>query len=1163
MKIKLFLILALLSVNTIAQDDNVYNDVTISSPTAASLGKYGDIPVNFHTGIPNISIPIYTVTEGPLQLPISLSYHASGMKVMETASWVGAGWSLNAGGVITRTVNGAPDERFTNNVSDQTHGHFSDHGYNNYYYDINNFPDWESFLAGTKDGEPDFFFFNFLGNSGKFYFDDDRTPVLIPEQDIKIEVDYNETSNESISSFTLTTPDGIKYYFGRTDDALDTDPVEKTKPFTASAGAYFGNALSSWYLHKITSADSLFEINLSYEAEDYSYWTISMFPVLAGSNEDEFKIVKNIVEGVRLSQITFSHGQVDFVADTLRLDLGGTTADIAEDSNTQAKRLDAIKISDAGSYCKEFVFAYSYFEDNTSSLPPDLTVITINTDRKRLKLDSFQEQTCNGLVSKPAHTFTYFSDFVPRRLTFAQDHWGFYNGATNNDGLIPTYFEVDMTEVTGADREASWPEMRAGSLQRITYPTGGYSEFDFEAHNTWTVYSVNEVQEILNFTSGFDGNPGTQIRSLVSNGGVYDITLSSSAVGGLGILEIYDSNSNYVNGLTASAGTTNKKSIILPVGTYSIELRKDVPSTGNGTEVWFHQANLVNYQENATVGGLRIKTMTHHDAIAIANNQVISYTYEIGGQSTGILYGRPSYVQVIRNDIIKDAGFFTADPNEPPQITNGCPNFGLIGPDPFFKSPSSIRPMGSTQGNHIGYNEVKVSQAGNGHSIFRYYGSDFWDNNNDRVAYVHIDPCDINTANYPPAPLPHEFKRGELKYEGHFDESSQLLQSRDYFPVFSDATGVTPAFKVSSYLPGKLLGTRYELKTARKTETKVIETNRDPGAGSIISTNHQFMESPFHNQVSRSMAFTSEGDTLETQWHFAADFQIPDCSGIANTCQEDLDTELSASLTNYLATVGGCTTQVCRHNEYQNYIQRNTQARVDFLACSNSYTTSYDSCYAVALASATTELKVILDLQQQFSNPPLEITQWHQNKLLRATYNEYDYTISPADQVYPKNVQLVSVANPATNFTGAASTNTAITKDGQYQEEVSYHYHDGNLVEIIGKDGLTTSYYWGYNNTLPIIKAIGATYSTLSAVYTLEGGNLDQIRNNASLADAQVTTFVYDPLIGMTSQTDPNGITTFYEYDDLNRLELIKDHEGNILQHYEYHYHNESQGGAQ
>jgi len=51
-----------------------------------------------------------------------------------------------------------------------------------------------------------------------------------------------------------------------------------------------------------------------------------------------------------------------------------------------------------------------------------------------------------------------------------------------------------------------------------------------------------------------------------------------------------------------------------------------------------------------------------------------------------------------------------------------------------------------------------------------------------------------------------------------------------------------------------------------------------------------------------------------------------------------------------------------------------------------------------------------------------------------------------------------------------------------------------------------------------------------------------------------VTTFTFKPLIGMTSQTDPNGKTTYYMYDSYGRLSYIKDHEGNVLKKYCYNY---------
>src|SRR5258705_12034914 len=127
--ISFHIIFLISNISCFSQDSaNTIGRVNISSPNAASLGKYGDVPVSYHTGIPDISIPIYTVRSGSLSLPVNLSYHASGLKVQEQASWVGAGWSLNAGGMITRTVKGAADDRGYYNGY-VTKGYYSDSGY--------------------------------------------------------------------------------------------------------------------------------------------------------------------------------------------------------------------------------------------------------------------------------------------------------------------------------------------------------------------------------------------------------------------------------------------------------------------------------------------------------------------------------------------------------------------------------------------------------------------------------------------------------------------------------------------------------------------------------------------------------------------------------------------------------------------------------------------------------------------------------------------------------------------------------------------------------------------------------------------------------------------------------------------------------------------------
>src|SRR5580704_3262097 len=97
------------SLTGIAQVDSTLDQlrtVVPPSPNASSLGKFGEWPVSLYTGLPQISVPIYALKSRSLSVPISLDYHPAGIRVGETASWVGLGWALSAGGVISRSVRG-------------------------------------------------------------------------------------------------------------------------------------------------------------------------------------------------------------------------------------------------------------------------------------------------------------------------------------------------------------------------------------------------------------------------------------------------------------------------------------------------------------------------------------------------------------------------------------------------------------------------------------------------------------------------------------------------------------------------------------------------------------------------------------------------------------------------------------------------------------------------------------------------------------------------------------------------------------------------------------------------------------------------------------------------------------------------------------------------
>ena len=109
-----------------------------------------------------------------------------------------------------------------------------------------------------------------------------------------------------------------------------------------------------------------------------------------------------------------------------------------------------------------------------------------------------------------------------------------------------------------------------------------------------------------------------------------------------------------------------------------------------------------------------------------------------------------------------------------------------------------------------------------------------------------------------------------------------------------------------------------------------------------------------------------------------------------------------------------------------------------------------------------------------------------------------------------------------------------------------------------------TCYIWGYNFTQVVAKIENDTYSnvvsllgcSIEALQVKTEGELRNIFNNLrdELPDAMITSYTYKPLVGMTSETDPAGKTTYYEYDEFGRLVTIKDQDGKVIKHIDYHY---------
>ncbi|WP_372472429.1 hypothetical protein AB4865_06270 [Capnocytophaga sp. ARDL2] len=140
----------------------------------------------------------------------------------------------------------------------------------------------------------------------------------------------------------------------------------------------------------------------------------------------------------------------------------------------------------------------------------------------------------------------------------------------------------------------------------------------------------------------------------------------------------------------------------------------------------------------------------------------------------------------------------------------------------------------------------------------------------------------------------------------------------------------------------------------------------------------------------------------------------------------------------------------------------------------------------------------------------------------------------------------------------------------------------GNLVQTITPDGVSTCYIWGYNKTKIVAKLVNLSYtdftSNLSIVSAinqinnrsnqlLANGNLNTNYNETQLKNilanlhtivpnAMVTCYIYKPLIGISEIIDENGKSTYYEYDKFQRLKTIKNHQREILKEYDYNLTN-------
>lgn len=247
--------------------------VDVPSPEVASFGRYGDVGVSYFTGNPNISIPLYNFTVRDVEMPISLDYDASGVKVNSLPTWAGQNWTLNVGGVITRNVKGRYDEWIfpAQMQISNFHNYFQNHdkllellSYGGNYQQLK-----QALDSREYDFAPDEYTFHFMGKSGKFYLDSSGSWRVQSDENLEVIFDYNLESNfisplfskypkdytndrnqrKTIAGFIIRDTNGNSYQFGYKRNAIEytTDFWNMSK--TEDNESWHA---MSWYLTKVT-----------------------------------------------------------------------------------------------------------------------------------------------------------------------------------------------------------------------------------------------------------------------------------------------------------------------------------------------------------------------------------------------------------------------------------------------------------------------------------------------------------------------------------------------------------------------------------------------------------------------------------------------------------------------------------------------------------------------------------------------------------------------------------------------------------------------------------------------------------------------------------------------------------------------------------------------
>ena len=1149
-------------------------------PVVYNFIKYGDIPVSESSGAIGISIPIYTIKHDGFEFPLQLTYHSGGHKVVEEASWVGLGWDLKIGNVV-QMVQGENDLEFPVYLPDYhasilmaemnetlastgsqpiSSPYYGFYGFWSHKYPKNgSMDDWEDELHGNSpisDMEPDIFIANFNGHSLKFLIDPDNTNnyVVLDKRGYKI-------GRSSNNGWVITDAQGVQYYFDELNqsqiNSYTSGKVSYSKAFpdadfssdiqTGGSPKHYNS--NTWQLTKIITKVGR-EINFQYSgnvtisAESISYqWDLSKVTSVTSHDQPPTYGPIDFLYG-SFPRGDAPIGQVSCSKENTATEISYLTAIEFNGGNSildfdltnrldinNAKKIQSITLSHNNIPLKSFVFNYDYYVSDYTGCGyvcnKSQTELT-----HRLKLESFKEQ------GKPSYQFNYDLTKLPPKNSFAQDYWGYYNGMLNNNSILPnvkrlryspditmnlpSYF-MDLISYNTTNNSADLTYAKASVLEEIIYPTGGKTVFDFD---------LNSLSNQILPDKNYDEIPISEQISISSN----SATSNNNDKGGFSI-----PNSSTVSctghvTMNCYDKAANLDNVFARIFMLSIVHKDEYES--NNTLFW-QKFNSGVYEKEQV-----------YERVLKLENDVITKVPE---DDNFVLELSPSnfYVAVVQTDpnygvypptimvsmLINIDGSYLPEFNQTESHGNGLrvKSITNYSGNEFVNKKVYTYEEGKVPLPRVFYKDWRISDYHEdlvvdcyNYNIFQFKTSSFITVNpigaGNGVYYSKVTISDVNEQGIPNGRVEKYFT--SLPDEYHAANPSNYVWGVS-LPSFR--TGFNNGLLTSEKIydtEGLIKSIKYDYLT--KTYDK------------FYGARYKFLGS-YHNPSGYGI-FTG-GNHSNGMFSFYPIFKTETLleKKITTSKLEGLDVITEEEIT--------YTDDNLIRN--QNFIQS------DGRETGNTYFYPDDVPSISELSSSESSIITQLNKQNQHRiGEVIKISSYtgqNTTKEVIRTYNNFEGNTLPAS---------VKVAYDSDLFIDEAVFDKYDTK--------------GNLLKYHKQDDIYNYYIWSYNSQYPVaqIQTANASSSIISSIQScVDGLSLSNSDDYSSINEDigklkgclstvpdnsgyMVTYYTYKPLVGMTSQTDPSGKTTYYEYDAFGRLETIKDQDGKMLKHIEYNYAN-------